>query len=89
MPDPFRHHLRVRWSECDLPRREAVGPNREIHRLGTTSMTTGLAVERVPDGALLAEGKLRHVFVDPDSFEKRDIPAGVRGGLSRFARAAA
>jgi acyl-CoA thioester hydrolase len=56
-----------------------------ITRLGTTSMTTGLAVERVDDGALLAEGELRHVFVDPDSFEKRDIPEGVRDGLGRFA----
>jgi acyl-CoA thioester hydrolase len=56
-----------------------------ITRLGTTSMTTGLSVERVDDGALLAEGELRHVFVDPESFEKRDIPASVRGGLERFA----
>ena len=32
------------------------------------------------DGALLAEGELRHVFVDPDDFEKRDIPDAVRGG---------
>jgi acyl-CoA thioester hydrolase len=140
MPEPFRHRLRVRWSECDLQGvvfypnylayfdhlitelwREAVGPYGEIHtlgidlvvaeasvryrasarfddeleivasinRLGTTSMTTELSVQRVADAALLAEGELRHVFVDPDSFEKRDIPAGVRGGLSRFAAAAA
>jgi acyl-CoA thioester hydrolase len=140
MPEPFRHRLRVRWSECDLQGvvfypnylayfdhlltelwREAVGPYGEIHtlgidlvvaeasvryrasarfddeleivaninRLGTTSITTELSVRRVADGALLAEGELRHVFVDPDSFEKRDIPAGVRGGLSRFAAAAA
>jgi acyl-CoA thioester hydrolase len=136
MAEPFRHRLRVRWSECDLQGvvfypnylayfdhlltelwREAVGPYGEIHthgidlvvaeanvryrasarfddeievvasitRLGTTSMTTGLTVERVEDGALLAEGELRHVFVDPDSFEKRDIPPDVRGGLGRFA----
>jgi acyl-CoA thioester hydrolase len=56
-----------------------------ITRLGSTSMTTELRVERVDDGAVLAEGGLRHVFVDPDSFEKRDIPAAVRGGLRRFA----
>jgi acyl-CoA thioester hydrolase len=136
MAKPFRHRLRVRWSECDLQGvvfypnylayfdhlltelwREAVGPYGEIarlgidllvaeagiryresarfdeeidvvaviSRLGTTSMTTGLRIERVADGALLAEGELRHVFVDPDSFEKRHIPDSVRGGLSRFA----
>jgi acyl-CoA thioester hydrolase len=56
-----------------------------ITRLGTTSMTTGMTIERVEDGGVLAEGELRHVFVDPDSFEKRDIPADVRGGLGRFA----
>ena len=48
-------------------------------------MTTDLRIERVADGAVLAEGELRHVFVDPDSFEKREIPADVRGGLERFA----
>jgi acyl-CoA thioester hydrolase len=136
MAEPFRHRLRVRWSECDLQGvvfypnylayfdhlltelwREAVGPYGDItqlgidlvvaearvryrvsarfddeldvvaaiSRLGTTSMTTGLRIERVDDGALLAEGELRHVFVDPASFEKREIPADVRGGLRRFA----
>ena len=128
MAEPFRHRLRVRWSECDLQGvvfypnylayfdhlltelwREAVGPYGEItqlgidlvvaeasiryrasarfdeeieivaamSRLGTTSMTTGLKIERVADGALLAEGELRHVFVDPDNFKKRDIPDAV------------
>lgn len=140
MAEPFRHRLRVRWSECDLQGvvfypnylayfdhlltelwREAVGPYSEItqlgidlvvaeakvryrasarfddeieivatiSRLGTTSMTTDLRIERVEDGALLAEGELRHVFVDPDSFAKRDIPPGVRAGLGRFAAAPA
>jgi acyl-CoA thioester hydrolase len=140
MAEPFRHRLRVRWSECDLQGvvfypnylayfdhlltelwREAVGPYGEItqlgidllvaearvryhasarfddeidvvaaiSRLGTTSMTTDLTIERVEDGAVLAEGELRHVFVDPDSFQKRDIPDDVRVGLSRFAPATA
>jgi acyl-CoA thioester hydrolase len=137
--EPFRHRLRVRWSECDsqgvvfYPNylayfdhtmtelwREAVGPYRDIHqlgidlvvaqasiryrasarfddeleivatigRLGTTSMTIELSVGRVEDGALLAEGELRHVFVDPDRFEKREMPDRVRAGLGRFAAAA-
>ena len=138
MPEPFRHRLRVRWSECDLQGvvfypnylayfdhamtelwREAVGSYAHItelgidllvaeasvryrasarfdeeveiaaaiRRLGTTSMTMALTVERVGDGELLAEGELRHVFVDPDTFQKREIPPAVRAGLSRFATA--
>jgi acyl-CoA thioester hydrolase len=138
MAEPFRHRLRVRWSECDsqgvvfYPNylayfdhlltelwRETVGPYGQIHdlgidlvvaeagiryrvaarfdeeielravisRLGTTSMTIDLTVERVGDGVLLAEGELRHVFVDPYTFEKREMPQEVRGQLRRFAAA--
>jgi acyl-CoA thioester hydrolase len=137
MAEPFRHRLRVRWSECDLqgvvfyPQylayfdhaltelwREAIGPyasmipdhgvdmvvaeasvryresarfDEEIDivarvvRLGTTSMTTAIAIERAADGALLAEGELRHVYVDPERGGKREMPPAVRAGLSRFA----
>ena len=136
MPEPFRHRLRVRWSECDLQGvvfypnylayfdhvltelwREAVGSYARIQelgidlvvaeagiryrvsarfdeeielkatisRLGTTSMTMDLTAERVGDGALLVEGELRHVFVDPRTFEKREMPEQVREQLSRFA----
>lgn len=139
MAAPFRHRLRVRWSECDLQGvvfypnyltyfdhamtelwRAAIGPYGEmsrfgvdmvvaeasiryresarfdeeielaasIRRLGTTSLTTAVEIERLDDGGILAEGELRHVFVDPDSFRKREIPAAVREGLSRFAAAA-
>jgi acyl-CoA thioester hydrolase len=138
MADPFRHRLRVRWSECDLQGvvfypnylsyfdhaitelwRAAIGPYGEmaqlgvdmvvaeagiryrasarfdeeidlvatITRLGATSMTTELTVVRVSDGELLAEGDLRHVFVAPQSFEKRTMPDEVRAGLGRFATA--
>jgi acyl-CoA thioester hydrolase len=136
MAEPFRHRLRVRWSECDLQGvvfypnylayfdhlltelwREAVGSYARIQelgidlvvaeagiryrvsarfdeeielkatisRLGTTSMTMDLTAERVGDGVLLAEGELRHVFVDPETFEKREIPERVREQLTRFA----
>jgi acyl-CoA thioester hydrolase len=139
MAEPFRHRLRVRWSECDLQGvvfypnylayfdhlltelwREAVGSYARIQelgidlvvaeagiryrvsarfdeeielkamisRLGTTSMTMDLTAERVGDGALLAEGELRHVFVDPQTFQKREMPEQVRQQLSRFAMAA-
>jgi acyl-CoA thioester hydrolase len=136
MPEPFRHRLRVRWSECDLQGvvfypnylayfdhlmtelwREAVGPYAAmvpdhgvdlvvaeasiryrvsarfddelelvatIVRLGSTSMSTTIAVERVADGALLAEGELRHVYIDPHRLEKREMPDAVRAGLERF-----
>jgi acyl-CoA thioester hydrolase len=136
MADPFRHRLRVRWSECDPQGvvfyanyldyfdiamtelwREVVGPFGEmvaggvdmvvaearisyrasarfdeeldlvatVVRLGTTSMTTRLAIERLGDGALLTEGELRHVFVDPGTLEKRGIPDDVRRALGRYA----
>jgi acyl-CoA thioester hydrolase len=139
MAEPFRHRLRVRWSECDLQGvvfypnylayfdhlltelwREAVGSyariqelgidlvvaeagiryrvsarfdeeielRARISRLGTTSMTMALTAERVADGVLLAEGELRHVFVDPKTFEKREMPGQVRDRLQRFAAAA-
>jgi acyl-CoA thioester hydrolase len=139
MGEPFRHRLRVRWSECDLQGvvfypnylayfdhaltelwRESIGPYGSmvadhgvdmvvaeasvryrasarfddevdvvatIVRLGTTSMTTAMAVRRVSDGTLLAEGELRHVYVDPDGQEKTEMPATVRAGLGRFAAA--
>ena len=137
MAEPFRHRLRVRWSECDLqgvvfyPQylayldhtvtelwRAAIGPYTEmipehgvdmvvaeaglryrasarfddeleiaatLTRLGSTSITTSFTIERVADGAVLTEGELRHVFVDPGDFSKREMPAGVRAGLERFA----
>jgi acyl-CoA thioester hydrolase len=137
MAEPFRHRLRVRWSECDLqgvvfyPQylayldhtvtelwRAAIGPYTEmipqhgvdmvvaeaglryrasarfddeleiaatLTRLGSTSITTSFTIERVADGAVLTEGELRHVFVDPGDFSKRDMPDSVRAGLERFA----
>jgi acyl-CoA thioester hydrolase len=137
VPEPFRHRLRVRWSECDLQGvvfyptyltyfdhaitelwRESVGPYAEmvpqhgvdmvvgeasirylasarfddevdvaatVTRLGSTSMTTSLSVERAADGALLVEGELRHVFVDPHTMQKREIPSAVREALGRYA----
>ena len=137
MPEPFRHRLRVRWSECDLqgvvfyPQylayldhtvtelwREAIGPYTDmipdhgvdmvvaevgmryrgsarfddeleiaatVTRLGSTSVTTEFTIERRSDGALLTEGELRHVFVDPHDFSKREMPELVRAGFERFA----
>lgn len=60
-----------------------------ITHLGASSMIMELSVERRPDGAVLAEGRLRHVFVDPVGMQKREMPPEVREGLGRFAVAAA
>jgi acyl-CoA thioester hydrolase len=54
-----------------------------IARLGTTSMTTETAVRR--DGELLVEGRLVHVFVDPATMAKQEIPDRVRAGLEPYA----
>jgi acyl-CoA thioester hydrolase len=50
--------------------------------LGTTSLTTQIDVLR--DGALLVEGRLRHVVVDTSSWGKTAVPGWVRDGLERF-----
>ena len=51
-------------------------------RLGNTSMTSALAIER--GGELVAEGELRHVFVRTQAGGTAPIPAGVRAGLERY-----
>ena len=55
-----------------------------ISRLGSTGMTTDIAVTRA-DGAAVAEGELRHVFVDPQSFEKQPMPDDLRAALEPYA----
>ena len=134
MPEPFRHRLRVRWSECDLqgvvfyPQylayldhtvtelwRAAVGPYTEmipehgvdmvvaeagmryrdsarfddeleisasVTRLGESSITTEFKIERVADAALLTEGELRHVFVDPRTTPRARCPSACTPGSS-------
>lgn len=51
-------------------------------RLGTTGMTTAIAVRR--DDEDLVEVELRHVMVDRSTWAKTEIPAWVRSGLERF-----
>jgi acyl-CoA thioester hydrolase len=50
--------------------------------LGTTSMTTRLAIER--DGQPIAEGEVRHVFVNTREPGTAPIPDRVRAGLERY-----
>ena len=59
-----------------------------VSRLGTTSMSTILAIERVSDAATLVEGELRHVFVDPVTLEKKSMPARLREAMGRYVAAA-
>ena len=58
-----------------------------VARLGTTAMTTRIAVRRGREP--LVEGEMRHVFVDPETRLKKDIPAHIRSGLEPYADAGA
>jgi acyl-CoA thioester hydrolase len=51
-----------------------------ITRLGRTACSTRHGVRR--DGELLVEGSMRHVFVDPESLQKIEIPAWLREALA-------
>jgi acyl-CoA thioester hydrolase len=133
--DPFRHRIRVRYSECDqqgvvfyphylawfdiamteLFRArghpygemidggadmvvaeagvryrasahfdEEVDLTARVTRLGSTSITTAITAQRANDGRVLAEGELRHVFVDLATRRTREIPARVREALAPF-----
>jgi acyl-CoA thioester hydrolase len=135
MSAPFRHRIRVRYSECDQqgvvfyphylawfdiamtelfragghPYGEMTAAGVDmvvaeaglrylgsarfddeveltaaVQRLGSTSMTTALGVERVEDGAQLAEGELRHVFIELATMEKTPIPGPLRRALQPF-----
>lgn len=55
-----------------------------ISRLGTTGMTTQIEVERVGDPAMVAQGELRHVFIDPESLSKKEIPDDLRAALEPY-----
>jgi acyl-CoA thioester hydrolase len=53
-----------------------------VVRLGTTSLTTEIDVAR--DGEVLVEGRLRHVFVNAETWAKTEIPDWIGDGLRRF-----
>jgi acyl-CoA thioester hydrolase len=56
-----------------------------IARLGTTSMTTQTTVRR--EGQVLVDGRIVHVFVDPATMAKQELPEHVRAGLEPYATA--
>jgi acyl-CoA thioester hydrolase len=53
-----------------------------ISRLGDTSMTTNIMLAR--DGETVAQGELRHVFVESGGRATASIPHPVREGLARY-----
>lgn len=53
-----------------------------IERLGTTSMTSRLQLQRGED--MLVGGRMRHVMVDAKCWEKAEIPAWLREGLEPY-----
>jgi acyl-CoA thioester hydrolase len=58
-----------------------------VTHLGTTSLVTHHTVTR--DGALLVEGVLRHVTVDPATMVKKPMPGWFREALARWTVASA
>jgi acyl-CoA thioester hydrolase len=60
-----------------------------VCRLGSTSITTAVAALRATDGATLAEGELRHVFVRLATMGKTTIPTRLRRALEPFVTATA
>ena len=51
-----------------------------VHQLGTTSMIIR-PVFRV-DARLIADGEVRHVFVDPSTLKKKPMPQDIREALA-------
>lgn len=54
-----------------------------VRSLGTTSLVSALGAER--EGTLCADGELRHVFIDPATGTKTEIPPAIRAALAPFA----
>jgi acyl-CoA thioester hydrolase len=53
-----------------------------IEKLGNSSMVSTFEEKR--DGEVLVSGRLVHVFVDPATWKKQDIPANVRARLEPY-----
>jgi acyl-CoA thioester hydrolase len=62
---------------------DALALHARIARLGTTAITTEIDVMR--DDELLVLGRLRHVCVSTDTWEKTGVPDWVRSGLQLYA----
>jgi acyl-CoA thioester hydrolase len=54
-----------------------------IERLGTTAMTT--KIDMSVEGRPIIEGTMRHVFIDPETKEKKPMPDEIRKALEPYA----
>jgi acyl-CoA thioester hydrolase len=57
-----------------------------ITRLGNTAVST--RIDARVDGNPVAEGQMRHVFIDPTTKQKKEMPAHVREALEPLVAAA-
>ena len=53
-----------------------------VTRLGETAMST--RIDAATGGSPVVEGRMRHVFIDPGTKQKRPIPADVRAALEPY-----
>ena len=53
-----------------------------VTRLGETSMST--RIDTTTSGKPVAEGRMRHVFIDPATKAKQSIPANIRAALEEY-----
>jgi acyl-CoA thioester hydrolase len=53
-----------------------------IARLGNTAVST--RIDAAVEGRPVASGDMRHVFIDPTTKTKKEMPAAVREGLEPF-----
>ncbi len=51
-----------------------------VTRLGTTALST--AIRGSVDGRPVVEGAMRHVFIDPETKAKKEMPAHIREALA-------
>lgn len=54
-----------------------------ITRIGNTAVSTH--IEASVEGSPVASGDMRHVFIDPETKAKKEMPDSVRAGLARIA----
>ena len=57
-----------------------------VIRLGTTAL--GTRIDAAVEGRPVAQGEMRHVFVDPATKQKKEMPAQVRAALEPLLAAA-
>ena len=65
---------------------EEIDLTASITRLGTTALSTDIAITRAADAGPLVEGQIHHVFIDPSTYTKCPIPENVRAALEPYLR---